>query len=61
MEGNSTEGPEQYLNNDLKQDLSRPGVPSNPSQLEDRVSSLMKLLEKHPEKIGSFFRHALVR
>ena len=29
----------QYLNNDLKQNLSRQGVPSNQSQLEDRVSS----------------------
>jgi len=53
--------PDEYLNNDLKQNLSRQGVPSNPSQLEDRVSSLMKLLKKRPKKIRSFFRHPQVR
>ena len=51
----------QSLNNDLKQNLSREGVPPNQSQLEDRVSSPMKLLKKRPKKIRSFFQHPQVR
>lgn len=54
MEGNSTEGTEQYLNNDLKPKLSRRGVLSKQLQFADRVSSLMELLKKRPKKIRFF-------
>ena len=52
--------PDEYLNNDLKQNLSRDGVPKNKSQLDARVSVAMFMLQGRPEKIRSFFRHPRV-
>ena len=50
---------EQYLNNDLKKNLSRQGVPSNQSQLDNRGSNLMKLLEKRTWRICFLFQYHL--
>jgi len=49
--------PDEYLNNDLKQNLNRDGVPANKTQLDAKVRLAMFKLEGRPEKIRSFFRH----
>ena len=47
--------PDEYLNNEPKQNLSRQGVRSSQSQLEDPVSGLMKLLKVVPRQSAPSF------
>ena len=49
--------PDEYLNNDLKGDVHRAGLPNNEEELADRIHAfLLKLLEL-PERVMSYFLH----
>jgi transposase len=52
--------PDEYLNNDLKQNLNRDGVPTNKDELTAKVRVTMFMLEGATKKIRSFFRHPKV-
>jgi len=49
--------PDEYLNNDLKQNLHLDGVPSTKTQLDAKVAVSMFMLQGRPKKIQAFFRH----
>lgn len=53
--------PDEYLNNDLKQNLHRDGVPKDKSQLDAKVSVAMFMLEGRPKKVRAFFQHPKVK
>jgi transposase len=53
--------PAEYLNNDLKGNVNKEGLPNNEEELADRIHAfLLKLLEL-PEHVMSYFRHPCVR
>ena len=52
--------PDEYLNNDLKQNLHKDGVPKDKTQLDAKVSVAMFMLQGRPQKVRSFFRHPKV-
>ena len=53
--------PAEYLNNDLKGNVHRAGLPNNADQLADRIHAfLLKLLEL-PGHVMSYFRHPCVQ
>lgn len=52
--------PDEYLNNDLKQNMNRDSIPINKTQLDGKVVNTMKTLSKARSKIRSFFRHPRV-
>ena len=49
--------PDEYLNNDLKQNLHRDGVPTHKPQLDAKVAVSLFMLQGKPKKIKAFFRH----
>ena len=53
--------PDEYLNNDLKQSITKEQVPRDKPELDAMVWVKMTLLETATEKIRAFFRHPLVR
>jgi transposase len=53
--------PDEYLNNDLKGNVHRAGLPNNQNELADRIHAfLLKLLEL-PAHVMSYFRHPCVQ
>jgi transposase len=53
--------PDEYLNNDLKGNVHRAGLPNNKDELADRIHAfLLKLLEL-PDHVMSYFRHTCVQ
>jgi len=53
--------PDEYLNNDLKGNVHRSGLPNNKDELADRIHAfLLKLLEL-PGHVMSYFRHPCVQ
>ena len=53
--------PDEYLNNDLKGNVHRAGLPNNKDELADRIHAfLLKLLEL-PGHVMSYFRHPAVQ
>lgn len=53
--------PDEYLNNDLKQNVTMQEVPRNKEDLDAIVWVKMFLLSIRPERVKSFFRHPAVR
>lgn len=53
--------PDEYLNNDLKQNLNKEGVPSSKTKLDEKVSDSMSMLKNNRKKVRAFFRHPKVR
>ena len=52
--------PDEYLNNDLKQNVTKEKVPANKQELDAMVWIKMFMLSIRPERIKSFFRHPSV-
>ena len=52
--------PDEYLNNHLKQTVTREGPPTNKEDLDFDVWYNMVLLEDNPKLVASFFRHPAV-
>jgi hypothetical protein len=53
--------PDEYLNNDLKGNVHRDGLPNNEEDLADRIHAfLLKLLEL-PQHVMSYFQHPCVQ
>jgi len=53
--------PDEYLNNDLKGNVHRAGLPNNQDELADRIHAfLLKLLEL-PAHVMSYFQHPCVQ
>jgi transposase len=53
--------PDEYLNNDLKGNVHRVGLPNNKEELADQIHAfLLKLLEL-PDHVMSYFRHPCVQ
>jgi transposase len=53
--------PDEYLNNDLKQNVTKEKVPADKAELDAMVWMKMTLIELAASKIQSFFRHPQVR
>lgn len=49
--------PDEYLNNDLKQNANKNRIPKNQESLKKNTNSYMRSLQKQPNKIKGFFRH----
>lgn len=49
--------PDEYLNNDLKQNANRNDIPKDLDSLKKNTNSYMRSMQKRPEKIKGFFRH----
>jgi len=49
--------PDEYLNNDLKQNANRNDIPKDLDSLKKNTNSYMRSVQKRPEKIKGFFRH----
>jgi transposase len=52
--------PDEYLNNPLKQTVTREGTPATKDDLDDEVWFNMTLLRDQPDLVASFFRHPAV-
>jgi len=48
--------PDEYLNNDLKQNVHKAGLPKNPDQLETNTRRYLRSIQKQPEKVRSYFK-----
>ena len=49
--------PDEYLNSDLKYHIRLAAPARNMSQLKKTVVGHMRKLQKHPERIRSYFKH----
>lgn len=52
--------PDEYLNNHLKQTVTREGIPDTKDELDDHVWLNMTMLKHQPDLISAFFRHPSV-
>ena len=53
--------PDEYLNNDLKQQLKNRPKPDSQEELVDAASSVMRSLQRRPARIRSYFQAEQVR
>jgi transposase len=51
--------PDEYLNNDLKQNLSYRAIPKTNEQMLGNVISHMRMLQKSPSHVEQFFKHPM--
>ena len=49
--------PDEYLNNDLKGQVSAEGLPDSKEELRSRIQGFMRKLLHFPEHVRSYFRH----
>ena len=49
--------PDEYLNNDLKQNANKNNIPKDLESLKKNTNSYMRSMQKKPEKVKGFFRH----
>jgi len=49
--------PDEYLNNDLKQNANKNDIPKDLESLKKNTNSYMRSMQKRPEKVKGFFRH----
>lgn len=49
--------PDEYLNNDLKQNANKNLIPKDLEGLKKNTNSYMRSLQKKPDKVKGFFRH----
>ena len=52
--------PDEYLNCDLKYGLGQKVAPKDEKQLKRNVQSHMKLLQKNPDRVASYFKHECI-
>jgi len=52
--------PDELLNNDLKQQLNNRARPNDKIQLTSTVRSVLRSIQKQPEKVIRYFRHPTV-
>jgi transposase len=53
--------PDEYLNNDLKQQLKNLPRPDTQEELVQATSSMLRSLQRRPDRIKAYFRHKDVR
>jgi len=53
--------PDEYLNCDLKYGLAQKPSPKNEKQLKKNLRSHMKLLQKNPTRVASYFKHESIK
>ena len=53
--------PSEYLNNDLKQELRQQPQPDTKEQLVERTRSVLRVLQRSPERVRAYFRPEPVR
>jgi transposase len=53
--------PDEYLNNDLKQQLKNLPRPDNHEDLVEATSSVLRSLQRKPHRIRAYFHHKDVR
>lgn len=52
---------DEYLNCDLKQDMSQRPVPGTREKLTQNVISHMRLLQKRPDRVEKYFNHTSLK
>jgi transposase len=52
--------PDEYVNQDIKQELKKKPSPDSQAQLHDSLSSYMRSLQRKPKKVKKFFEHEKV-
>jgi transposase len=52
--------PDEYVNQDIKQELKKKPAPCSQEKLEGDLSSYMRSLQRKPEKVKKFFNHEKV-
>ena len=53
--------PSEYLNNDLKQQLRQQPQPDTKEELVERTRSVLRVIQRSPERVRSYFRPEPVR
>lgn len=53
--------PDEFLNNDLKQEMARRATPGNKAAMKSGLTSCMHSLQKRPAKVKAFFQAPSVR
>lgn len=53
--------PDEYLNNDLKANVNKAGLPDNKNTLRSRIQSFMKRIQRLPEHVINYFRNPHVK
>jgi transposase len=53
--------PSEYLNNDLKQELRQQPQPDTKEQLVERTRSVLRVIQRAPERVRAYFRPEPVR
>lgn len=53
--------PDEYLNNDLKGNVNKAGLPSNKEELRSRVQSFMHKLLHLPKRVRNYFKHPRIQ
>ena len=53
--------PDEYLNNDLKQQLRQQPQPGSEEELVERTRSVLRTIQRSPDRIRAYFRPAPVR
>jgi hypothetical protein len=53
--------PDEYLNNDVKQQMKNLPRPDSQEELVQTTTSVMRSLQRRPNRVASYFRHKDVR
>jgi len=53
--------PDEYLNNDVKQEMKNMPRPNSQEELVHTTTSVMRSLQRRPDRVKSYFRHKDVR
>jgi transposase len=53
--------PDEYVNQDIKQQLKKKPAPTSQERLQNDLSSYMKSLQRKPKKVKRFFNHEKVK
>lgn len=53
--------PDEYVNQDIKQQLKKKPAPTSQERLQNDLSSYMKSLQRKPKKVKRFFNHEKVQ
>lgn len=49
--------PDEYLNQDLKRNVHKEGMPKTQTQLEKNTQAFLRSVQRRPEHVASYFRH----
>lgn len=53
--------PDEYLNQDMKRNVHRKGMPRTQQQLAHNARAFLKSIQRRPDHVSSYFRHRFVR